>query len=227
GKLTSTSSHLFKLTLPLHKSVEGNGGGSGTKNVAFLLHSQQPLSYLTRLIEAELEDTSSSPSPSPSSHRIRHQHPIISYVGFDDPNTRWSPSTEIGDFIKQAAKIQSFTVLIQHPAHTTTHHTRRNQAHHTDKIAISVPTFEDRTRFLRARLYRISQRLASQLKIKTECDLIASRGARRLATTGALLLISYWALVFRLTFFSSYGWDLMEPVTYLTGLSTVIGGYAY
>jgi hypothetical protein len=63
--------------------------------------------------------------------------------------------------------------------------------------------------------------------IKKECDEIAHRAAKRVATAGGLGLVAWWALVFELTFNTDLGWDVMEPVTYLVGLTTIIGGYGW
>jgi len=41
------------------------------------------------------------------------------------------------------------------------------------------------------------------------------------------MLIGWWYVVYRLTFETDLGWDVMEPVTYLVGLSTIIGGYMW
>jgi len=47
-----------------------------------------------------------------------------------------------------------------------------------------------------------------------------------MAVSGLGMLIVYWGAVTRLTFWD-YGWEIMEPVTYLSGLSTVILGYLW
>ncbi|KAG7095983.1 hypothetical protein E1B28_006666 [Marasmius oreades] len=54
----------------------------------------------------------------------------------------------------------------------------------------------------------------------------AQRGARRMALGGFGMLVVYWAAVARLTFWD-YGWDVMEPITYLSGLSSVVCGYLW
>ena len=62
--------------------------------------------------------------------------------------------------------------------------------------------------------------------LKRACDVEAHRGARRMAMGGFGILIVYWGAVARLTFWD-YGWDVMEPITYLSGLSMVILGYLW
>ncbi|WWC89585.1 uncharacterized protein L201_004510 [Kwoniella dendrophila CBS 6074] len=58
GKLSPTSSHLFKLVIPLPttsmNSMKTNDLGFGFRQTAFLLHPSQPLSHLSRLIIGSL-----------------------------------------------------------------------------------------------------------------------------------------------------------------------------
>ncbi|WVQ82273.1 hypothetical protein IAT38_004401 [Cryptococcus sp. DSM 104549] len=59
GKLTPTTSHLFKLIIPLPAPSKAGSGGNTASNpeprpTAFLLHPSQPLSHLSRLIAGSL-----------------------------------------------------------------------------------------------------------------------------------------------------------------------------
>jgi len=63
--------------------------------------------------------------------------------------------------------------------------------------------------------------------IKKECDDLAHRGAKRLAMGGFGVLASWWASIYYFTFMTPYGWDTMEPITYLGGLSTIMLGYLW
>lgn len=134
-------------------------------SVVFLLHSGQPLSYITSLIRAEGPSPEASPhlrdqvdSSDPSSQlaptpdnvkgagaaaRAEEKHrrdptgePPISFHTRTGDKKRWSPSTGIGDFLRDAARIGSFAIKIGQR-----------------EIEVNVPSFEDRTRFLRASLY--------------------------------------------------------------------------
>lgn len=215
-------------------------------SVVFLLHSGQPLSYVASLIRAE------GPSPEPSAHQREQvdsgrdadvkvqphrldKRPKLSEEkeeiremllreGFLDPlgdppisfhtraadGKRWSPATGIGDFLRDAARIGSFVIRIGD----------RN-------VSVTVPSFEDRTRFLRASLYAKTDQIESLVKLKRECDEIAHSGTKRLSFVGVAILASWWGSVAFLTFFTELGWDVMEPVTYLTGLGTILGGYVW
>jgi hypothetical protein len=44
---------------------------------------------------------------------------------------------------------------------------------------------------------------------------------------GSAILVGWWYTVYRITFETDLGWDTMEPVTYLVGLGTLIGGYMW
>ena len=125
---------------------------------------------------------------------------------------RWSPSTEIGDFIRDAARGKEFAVEIEG---------------FPDQIRIGVPSFNDRTHYLRQRLRKTSTKIMDMATIKKECDEAAHRGAQKVAIGGAATLVGYWYVVYWLTFETDLGWDTMEPVTYLVGLSTLICGYLW
>lgn len=72
-------------------------------------------------------------------------------------------------------------------------------------LSVQVPTFMDRTIFLRRRLGTVESRLEEMRVIKKRCDQEANRGARRMAVGGLGMLVVYWATVCRLTFWD-FGW---------------------
>ncbi|KAL1948151.1 hypothetical protein VTO73DRAFT_12226 [Trametes versicolor] len=206
GKLSPTSSHLFKLILPLgHQNQRGRDQSSQTKPpppMVFLLHPSQPLSHVSRLILASLAPSTPSVSfrsVTPRGHTIQ-----------------WSDSTDVADFIRDAARTRQFTVCLTDPGEEEPH----------TEMPVEVPSFEDRTRFMRRRLAAVEEELARMEDLKKSCDAEAHRGARRMALGGFGILVVYWGGVARLTFWD-YGWDVMEPITYLSGLSTVILGYMW
>ena len=125
---------------------------------------------------------------------------------------RWSSSTEVGDFIRDAARGKEFAVEIEGAPR---------------EILVGVPSFLDRTYYLRTRLRKKSREIASMATIKQECDDLAQRGAQRMAFGGLGILGTWWGVVYLLTFQTSLGWDVMEPVTYLVSLSTIMGGYIW
>ncbi|KAI0672027.1 hypothetical protein C8Q78DRAFT_971623 [Trametes maxima] len=207
GKLSPTASHLFKLILPL-QNQRGSGEGEPAKSpppTVFLLHPSQPLSHVSKLILASL--TPDTPAISFRSVTPRG-YPI-----------QWSDSTDVADFIRDAARTREFTVRIDGPG------TAGGPGAHTE-IPVEVPSFADRTRFLRRRLAVVEDELARMEETKRACDAEAHRGARRMALGGFGVLVVYWGGVARLTFWD-YGWDVMEPITYLSGLSMVILGYMW
>lgn len=130
----------------------------------------------------------------------------------DTQFVRWSSSTEIGDFIRDAARGKEFAVEIEGSS---------------KEIRVGVPSFNDRTYYLRVRLRKTSRSLEAMAQVKKECDALAHRSAQRLAMGGFGVLMSWWGAIYYLTFQTSYGWDTMEPITYLAGLSTIMLGYLW
>ena len=117
---------------------------------------------------------------------------------------RWSSSTEVGDFIRDAARGKEFAVEIEGAR---------------QEIRVGVPSFNDRTHYLRLRLRKTAGTIIDLATIKKECDLQAHKGAQRVAMGGAAVLVGYWYAVYRLTFETDLGWDTMEPVTVSTPIS--------
>ncbi|KAJ7814877.1 hypothetical protein B0H14DRAFT_2849074, partial [Mycena olivaceomarginata] len=218
GKLSPTASHLFKLILPLgmlklnqDKRTVSKGKATTRKRTSpptvILLHPSQPLSHVSRLILA---------SVAPATPTISFRSAPASGQPF-----QWSDSTDVGDFVRDAARHAKFSICIAYDDSET------NNAGGSEVILeVEVPTVADRTRFLRRRLDTINTQLAGMEALKRDCDKEAHRGARRMATAGFGMLAIYWATVTRLTFWD-YGWEVMEPITYLSGLSTVMAGYLW
>ncbi|KAF8584604.1 DUF607-domain-containing protein [Ramaria rubella] len=199
GKVLPTSSHLLKLILPLNPPISSSLRPPPT---VFLLHPSQPLSHLARLIGSSLGSNISTISfRSVSPDELRHDE------------VEWSDSTDIGDFVKSAVTEEHFTIVLTPKGDDRV-------------ITVRVPSFKDRTQFLRRRLRAIDVDLRQMEQLKRQCDMEAHRGARRMALGGFGMLLVYWLSIARLTFFD-YGWDVMEPITYLSGLSTVICGYLW
>ncbi|TKA22950.1 hypothetical protein B0A50_07692 [Salinomyces thailandicus] len=280
GKLLTTPSRMLKLILPL-TTKDTNKYRKDVEPLALLVHPQQPLSYLERLIQSELPMLSSNGKDRSPNVIFRAQDSTEEDVGSgksavkaaeeedsaeedydldtpeetvvdgklertgklrsqseaaqqkDDslpvhghaekqphespdpehPNfVRWSPSTEIGDFIRDAARGKEFAVDVE----------GANGA-----IYVGVPSFQDRTYYLRMRLQKTSKRIGRMADLKKECDALAHKGAQRMAQLGFSGLIGWWAAVYYATFLTDLGWDVMEPVTYLVGLSGLIGGYMW
>ncbi|RMJ25618.1 hypothetical protein PHISP_03490 [Aspergillus sp. HF37] len=244
GKLITTPSRLFKLVVPLtttdrtpHRDVEP---------IAILVHPQQPLSHLERLIQSELHpmdrDDSRCRLPSVSftapqqddtavrPRQVVHEGTDTKERGTEGdrdaverrktrketrerPFVRWAQSTEVGDFVRDASQVQEFVMTIE--------------SDKVRRIRVMVPSFDERTRFLRMRLRKLSRRIEAIARVKYDCDALARRGARRVAIGGFGVLASWWYIVYRITFETDLGWDTMEPVTYLASLSTLMGGYLW
>jgi calcium uniporter protein, mitochondrial len=269
----------LKLILPL-TTLDKNSDRKDIEPLALLVHPQQPLSYLERLIQSELpmiktesgqdkvpqvyfraEDSAQEEVASDSADdelideeegtdeqmvdgklvktgKISKEQAasldigsklrggpgeggVETYSGLGheaphDPGevkfVRWSSSTEIGDFIRDAARGKEFAVEIEGAE---------------KEIRVGVPSFNDRTHYLRVRLRKKARDLEALTKIKKECDELAHRSAQRLAMGGFGILVTWWAAIYYFTFRTPYGWDTMEPITYLAGLSIIMLGYLY
>lgn len=261
----TTPTRLLKLILPLPIRVEKNQGNNSRdfaraisvndqiQPLALLVHPQQPLSYVERLVQAELppvlengkekipniyfraEDSAADSSPTTKgearakdagkkSGPESNPH-VASYSGLgheaNENDTvseskknwvRWSSSTEMGDFIRDAARGREFAIEVEG---------------YDLEMRVSVPSFNDRTYYMRMRLRRMSRQIDNLASIKKECDELAHKSAHRLAQGGFAALASWWGVVYYVTFQTEWGWDLVEPVTYLVGLSTIMGGYLW
>lgn len=111
---------------------------------------------------------------------------------------RWSSSTEIGDFIRDAARGQEFAIEIEGAP---------------EEIRVGVPSFNERTYYLRMRLRKTARKISEMADVKEECDQLAHRAAKNVAKVGFAGIVSWWGVVYYLTFQTELGWDVMEPVT--------------
>lgn len=264
----TTPSRLLKLIIPL-TTLDRNSDRKDVEPLALLVHPQQPLSYLERLIQSELpsiknekgeekvpavhfraedsqqdameptekkadetpedlyedaegemeetkfdgrtEKTGKLGKKSTASAIQLGEGSVESYSGLghegpsaeDGPRkfVRWSSSTEVGDFIRDAARGKEFAVEIEGAP---------------EEIKVGVPSFNDRTHYLRLRLRKTASKIMDLAAVKKECDIHAHKGAQRVAMGGAAVLVGYWYVVYRLTFETDLGWDTMEPVTVST-----------
>lgn len=193
GKLLTTPARLMKLILPL-TIRDHNTDRKDVEPLALLVHPQQPLSYLERLIQAELpmraaaegekpqipsvnfwaadsmpedemyafrqaRDEQAQDSPSSSALLSEQEHKFV----------KWSKSTELGDFIRDAARAHEFEIEIDGAP---------------EPIRVGVPSFGDRTYYLRTRLRKRAGEIAGLARIKTECDKAAYRAAQNVAYAG-------------------------------------------
>lgn len=145
----------------------------------------------------------------------RKTTPGLDPQGEPERFVRWSQATEVGDFIRDAARTREFIIVIE------------GAPSGLGQIRVTVPSFNERTYFLRMRLRKLSRQIQGIAEIKHKCDQLAHRGAQRVAIGGFGVLSVWWYMVYKLTFETDLGWDTMEPVTYLVSLSTLMGGYLW
>ncbi|KAL9061281.1 MAG: hypothetical protein Q9162_000155 [Coniocarpon cinnabarinum] len=244
GKLLTTPARLLKLVLPL-TTRDANTDRKSVEPLALLVHPSQPLSYLERLIQAELPlikdgsrdripavnflaaDSMAEDDLSPQQEKLEERDEqdgtrgVEHYSGkgresdipVEELNfVRWSKSTEMGDFIRDAARGREFGIEIESAP---------------NQIRVGVPSFGDRTYYLRMRLRKKAKEIADMAKVKAECDMAAHNAAQRIAYAGGGSLVAWSGVVAYLTFMTDLGWDVMEPVTYLVGMAGVLIGYGW
>ncbi|KAF4438023.1 hypothetical protein F53441_12875 [Fusarium austroafricanum] len=252
GRLLTTPTRLLKLILPMpfhpeqehvNRPVQGQDvedKGETVEPLALLVHPHQPLSYLERLIQAEIppvhykgreklpdivfraeaDQEEQHGKNGKKDDKKNNNGNVASYsgLGHEGPSrkeanwVRWSGSTEIGDFIRDAARGREFAIDVEG---------------FDKELRVAVPSFRDRTYYMRMHLRRMSRNIESMSKVKNECDALAHKGAHRLAQGGFAALAGWWGVVYYVTFHTQWGWDLVEPVTYLAGLTTVMGAYLW
>ena len=122
----------------------------------FLLHPSQPLTHVSKLIV-------SSFSPA---------RPEVSFrsSAANDHHMQWSEATDIGDFIRSAARATEFDIHITIPVHKYSGDSDEKDdtedVFDETVITVEVPTFADRTRFLRRRLEIITKELKDMEGLK-------------------------------------------------------------
>jgi hypothetical protein len=196
-------------------TVDVNSDRKDVAPLALLVHPQQPLSYLERLIQSELptitNDKGENRVPAvtfrakeakddgirpkkrkaeeedveeDSSDKILGEGSVQSYSGEGREGSgkdegefvKWSASTDIGDFIRDAARAKEFEVEIEG---------------RPDTIKVGVPSFNDRTFYLRQKLRRTSSKISDMAKLKKECDAAAHKTGQRIALSGCGILVGY------------------------------------
>ena len=175
GTLSPTTSHLFKLILPLPTQSWKDKPPQPT---AFLLHPSQPLSHLSRLIAGSLPsrdrnveisylaltgqesdlDTHLRNAEEESSDHRREGGPHLQERRKSEgrwQEVSWSQSTDLSDFIKQSCLNERFKVVIK-PESTQDEMT----------LEVVIPSFKSRTVYLRKRLLELTGELDGMTKQK-------------------------------------------------------------
>lgn len=188
------------------EGTEDKGSDVEVHSVVFLLHPGQPLNYIANLIRAESSELESEVADGHAKtgheagteiHGLVHCRsssrsystadptgaPPITFHTWSHEDKRWSPSTGIGDFLREAARAGSFTIRMG-----------------MRLVTVKVPSFEDRTRFLRASLHVKTAKIERLAKVKGECDRLGKKSTQRVAFAGAVVLGVWWVTVGVLTF---------------------------
>jgi hypothetical protein len=266
GRVLTTPTRLLKIILPLPLHPDHDSLSTSSDEVlrslplALVVHPQQPLSYVSGLIQAELpplktpdgathmpavhfraidpEEPTAPASFSKRRKETRKKAMDAAESDSDKPKEfkekekrggeenwiRWSGSTEVGDFIRDAARGGAFVVDIEGLSPQDEDLDGRRDV---GGVRVAVPSFGERTFYMRKRLRGMAKLVEGMAQIKNECDLIAHRGAHRIAKAGFVVTGGWWFLVYYATFHTDLTWDFMEPVTYLAGLVIMMAGYWY
>ncbi len=78
-----------------------------------------------------------------------------------------------------------------------------------------------------AELSKVLTELARLELIKRPLDAKAARHTKRVLTIALVYLLAQAGTIAKLTFFSRFGWDVMEPITYFLTFGTAILGLAF
>nr|XP_031859180.1 uncharacterized protein CI109_005376 [Kwoniella shandongensis]KAA5526252.1 hypothetical protein CI109_005376 [Kwoniella shandongensis] len=245
GKLSPTTSHLFKLILPLPSPSTSSNGSPTPRPTAFLLHPSQPLSHLSRLIAGSLPTAyrgsdisylaltgqeSDIDSHLRNAEEEENQQndqgrqeggPHLTERKSEDgrwQEVSWSQSTDLSDFIKQSCLNERFKIVISPES---------DKKQEELELQVVIPSFASRTAYIRKRLMTLTKELDRMTKQKKQIDYAAHKGAQRLAVAALGGGVAYWAAVIRFTFFTDAGWDMMEPVTWATGFAALLGSAAF
>ncbi len=208
GKLLPTSSHLFKLILPLGISLTHPTTNRGILMSPVLTNLHPWSSFYT--------------PPSPfhtladlSTPRLDTLHLIFHSAVLPPgakPCSGQIPPILVTLFAPPRRSAE-FTIAITHEHdHGRRKPHARNENEDNDAalakdtlLTVTVPTLADRTRFMQRRLRLVGRLLNEMEGLKERCDAEARRGARHMALGGLGMLIVYWGAVARLTFWD-YGW---------------------
>lgn len=188
GRLDPTNSHLFKLILPLPKSL--TYPQKGTIPTAFLLHPSQPLSHLSRLITGSLPSSErdvditylalTGKEADLESHLRGAEAEVKDPEGRQEGGPRlterenskgrwqevsWSQSTDLSDFIKQSSSLnERFKIVIKPEEKEGDQITIKGNEGIT--VEVVIPSFASRTTYLRERLVKLSKELDTLTKQK-------------------------------------------------------------
>lgn len=178
GKLSPTTSHLFKLVLPL--PTRSWDISTPPQPTAFLLHPSQPLSHLSRLIagslpphhrDAEISYLALTGQESDLDTHLRKAEEDSSNQQEGGPHlgerrksegrwqeVSWSQSTDLSDFIKQSCLNERFKIVIAPSSADNPEVT----------LEVVIPSFASRTTHLRGRLVKLTKELDGLTKKKKQ-----------------------------------------------------------
>jgi len=163
-----------------------------------------------------------------------------------EPNYLWSKYTLLDELIRESlhGTSQGFFVfldLVPGAAFPQAHEmsAKPNPAPRGERVDIGVtaervvkyyvriPQFEQRVAPLRREIAELKQEYDVLDSVKRELDQVAAKSGSKVAILGFSSLVFYWCVMFHYVFFTEYGWDVMEPISYFFGVGFAICSYAW
>lgn len=169
--------------------------------VVLLVNPKNPLSALSKLIQAELPPLAFDPSKAP---RVTFKAPEHTSIG--GGSTRWGSSVEVGDFLKDAARAKEFVIEIEGAG----------------DITISVPSFSERSQSCRDQLRKTTQETNSMGKLRDECDR-ALRNRMNIVVVG---MVGWLVVVYSFMLNTGFLWSV-GPNVVSAGLWTMVASWLY
>jgi len=98
------------------------------------------------------------------------------------------------------------------------------------RYAVSLTPEGDTQELIKSKgdlLLETIQRIAALNVDKRPLDARAARHTKRVLTMGLVYLLGQASVIAKLTFFSRFGWDVMEPITYFITFGTAILSFVF
>jgi hypothetical protein len=214
-------------------------------SVAIPLGETVPIALLETIIKDEthgavsdvrIYDCRSVPDPEAPSHSER---------ALLEPNFLWSKYTMLDELIRESlhGTSQGFFIFMD-----LVHTVDFPKAHETSKLPqpaqrglriddltadqiikyyVRIPQFEERITPLKAEIAELKVEFDELDAVKRRLDGLSQKSGHRAAVVGFSGLIAYWVTMFHYVFYTDYGWDTMEPVSYFFGVGFAICSYAW
>ncbi|ORX98983.1 DUF607-domain-containing protein [Basidiobolus meristosporus CBS 931.73] len=211
----------------------------GQGEISFNMDDENPILIVNRVfseVAGAAFPVSLNSSLSMLAYQIKEEYPQLTDVAFYEigpdfrPSIKYSRHFRLKDLIRSAMhnphkgffiSLNSSTLFVGIPTFQGSTFTVPSLAFTLTLILIS-----ERTHKLIHHISSIDKRLEPLSRLKETCDTLAEKTNKNLIRGGMLGLCSYFGFMAKLTWWD-YGWDVMEPFSYFTGVGVGIFGYLY